>query len=258
MINKQYLKLLRSQQRFIENNFIYKIIAKRIIDSLDLLNIDVSAVLEVGINESKISKYIYNKFNNVSIDRADLCSSKSTINDKSNFLEINPDNLNFKKNFYNIIFSNFFIHLTSDFEKSLSNVMDGLKSNGLFIASLPDRECMYQLFNSMYETDLHFYKGAYQRVNPTKDVNDILSILKKLSYDSPSIYTDTISIEYQSFKKLLNDIKEMNISYCYKDKRETFENKKYFKTLENFYREKYFKENYILDIKVNIISAWKK
>ena len=86
MINKQYLKLLRSQQRFIENNFIYKIIAKRIIDSLDLLNIDVSSVLEVGINESKISNYIYNKFKNVSIDRADLCSSKSTINNESNFL----------------------------------------------------------------------------------------------------------------------------------------------------------------------------
>ena len=62
MINKQYLKLLRSQQRFIENNFIYKIIAERIIDSLDLLNINVSNVLELGINEAKISKYIYNKF----------------------------------------------------------------------------------------------------------------------------------------------------------------------------------------------------
>ena len=95
-------------------------------------------------------------------------------------------------------------------------------------------------------------------INKPSSREEALSILKKLSYDSPSIYTDTISIEYQNFRKLLNDIKEMNISYCYKDKRETFENKKYFKTLENFYREKYFKENYILDIKVNIISAWKK
>ena len=55
MINKKYLKLLRSSNRYRENNFIYKIVADRIIDSIDLLKINIDNILEIGINEDKVS-----------------------------------------------------------------------------------------------------------------------------------------------------------------------------------------------------------
>ena len=50
----------------------------------------------------------------------------------------------------------------------------------------------------------------------------------------------------------------MSLSYCYTDKKKKFENKNYFKTLERNYRKDFFNGNYILNIKLNIISAWKK
>ena len=62
MINTKYLKLLRSKHRFDKNNFIYKTIAERIVDSLDLLKIDVKQILEFGINESIVSKYFQKKY----------------------------------------------------------------------------------------------------------------------------------------------------------------------------------------------------
>ena len=49
MINKKYLKLQRSYKRFNENNFIYNLIAERIADSIDLLKINISKALEIGI-----------------------------------------------------------------------------------------------------------------------------------------------------------------------------------------------------------------
>ena len=57
MINKKYLKLLRSSNRYRENNFIYKIVADRIIDSIDLLKINIDNILEIGINEDKVSNF---------------------------------------------------------------------------------------------------------------------------------------------------------------------------------------------------------
>ena len=48
-----------------------------------------------------------------------------------------------------------------------------------------------------------------------------------------------------------------NLSYFYKDKKTNFENKDYFKILEKIYKEEYFDDNYVIDIKINIISAWK-
>ena len=51
----------------------------------------------------------------------------------------------------------------------------------------------------------------------------------------------------------------MNLSYCYNDKRQFIENKQYFRMLKDTYENQYFKNNnYILDIDLNIITAWKK
>ena len=61
MINKKYLSLLRSNQRFDENNFIYKVLSKRIIDSIDLLKINLKNVLEIGVNENHIFNYLQKK-----------------------------------------------------------------------------------------------------------------------------------------------------------------------------------------------------
>lgn len=257
MINKKYLKILRSQNRYDENNFIYTIIAKRIVDSLDLLKIDLDQILEIGINEDIIFNYIKNKFTKKNIHRSDLCSSKTKIN-RFSFLEINLDNLSFKRDYYNLIYSNCFIHIADDFQKNLDVIFKSLKSNGFFIAAIPDKDSMFQLLNSMYKTDLYFYNGAYKRVNNTIEIDNILSILKKLNFDAPSIHSDSISIDYQIFNKLLNDVRKMNLSYCYLDKKQKFENKNYINVLEKFYKKNYFDTNYKLDIKINIISGWKK
>ena len=258
MINKKYIKLLRSRRSFNENNFIYNIISKRIIDSLDLLKLKVDNILEVGINEDQIFNYIIKKFNKVNVKRADLYLPKHKQNDNFVFFEIFPDKLNLKDNFYDIIYSNTFLHLNNNFEKSLECVFNSLNKEGFFIAAIPDPHSMFQLSNSMYETDFILYNGVFQRFNPTIQIDNILPIFKKLNFDNPSIYSDNISIEYSNFEKLLNDVRNMNLSYCYKDKKRNFEKKKYFKILEEIYRKKYYDENYILNIKINIISAWKK
>ena len=123
----------------------------------------------------------------------------------------------------------------------------------LFIASIPDVNNIYQLINAMFKADNLIYGGVYQRVNPTHRIDKILDLFKKLNFYSPSIYSDEIQIEYSNFSKLLLEVKSMNLSYCYTDKRNKFENKNYFKTVE-----KNFKKNYNLNIKFNIIAGWKK
>ena len=76
MINKKYLKLLRSTNRIQVDNFIYNIISKRIVDSLELLKINLNQVLELGINENKTYNYLQTKFPKSKIHRADLCIKK--------------------------------------------------------------------------------------------------------------------------------------------------------------------------------------
>tara|TARA_B100001057_G_scaffold454127_1_gene499629 strand:- start:1580 stop:2356 length:777 start_codon:yes stop_codon:yes gene_type:complete len=258
MINKKYLQLIRSSNKLDMDNFIYNIIAERIKDSIDLLNIEFKQMLEIGINDNINYSFIQNKFINSKIDRADVVLSNHKINKKTTFYEIDIENINIENNYYDLIYSNFFLHLTNNFERTLRNIFNNLNTNGFFIATLPSKECMYQLLNSMYEADLYFYNGAFQRFNPTIEIDNILPIMKILNFYSPSIHTDTITVYYKDFKKLLNDVRKMNLTYCYLDKKQKFEKKNYFRKLEEFYKNKYFNKNYILEIKINVISAWKK
>ena len=74
---------------------------------------------------------------------------------------------------FDLIFSNFFCQLTSDFEKLIKNIFQILNSNGFFIATIPSSNNIYQLVNAMYETDNIIYGGMYQRINPVLETNDI-------------------------------------------------------------------------------------
>ncbi len=258
MINKKYLKLLRSKDRKYGENFIYNEISKNIIDSLDILKVPFNNILQFGINDNLVINYLNERFPSCSITSADIDISLFPKKTDQKLIEIDLDNLQIRDNQFDLIFSNFFIQLTSNFEKLIKNIFQNLNSNGLFIATIPNTENIYQLVNSMYETDNILYGGMYQRINPILDTNDIFKLLKLYNFDAPLINTNNFTIEYSIFKKLLDDVRFLNLSYAGYDKRNFFENKKYFIYLEEQFRKKYYKENFKLDINYNTICAWKK
>ena len=258
MINKKYLKLLRSKDRKYGENFIYNEISKNIIDSLDILKVSFDNILQLGINDNLIINYLKDKFPSCSITSADIDLLGFGTNTEQKLTEIDLENFQIKDNKFDLIFSNFFCHLTSDFKKLIENIFQSLNSNGFFIATIPSNDNFYQLVNSMYETDNILYGGMYQRVNPILDTNDIFKILKLHNFDAPLINSNNFTVEYSVFKKLLNDVRFLNIPYMGKDKKNNFENKKYFIHLEKQFKKNYFKDNFNLDINYNTICAWKK
>ncbi len=257
MINKKYLKLLRSKDRKYGENFIYNEISKNIIDSLDILKVPFNNILQFGINDSLVINYLKEKFPSCTITSADIELSAFKNKTEPKLIEIDLDNFQIKDKF-DLIFSNFFCQLTSNFEKLIENIFQSLNSNGFFIATVPSNDNLYQLVNSMYETDNILYGGMYQRTNPILDTNNIFKILKLNNFDAPLINSNNFTIEYSIFENLLDDVRFLNLSYAGKDKRNNFENKKYFIHLEKQFRKKYYKDNFILDINYNTICAWKK
>ncbi len=258
MINKKYLKLLRSKDRKYGENFIYNEISKNIIDSLDILKVPFDSILQLGINDDLVINYIKEKFPSCSITSADIDLSIFAKKTDQKLIEIDLDNFQIKDNKFDLIFSNFFCQLTSNFEKLIENVFHNLNSNGFFIATVPSTRNMYQLVNSMYLTDNILYGGMYQRVNPILDTNNIFKVLKLYNFDAPLINTNNFTIDYSVFKKLLDDVRFLNLPYVGYNKKNNFENKKYFFHLEKQFEKKYYKDNFSLDISYNTICAWKK
>ena len=258
MKNKKYIKLLRSKDRKFGENFIYNEISKNIIDSLDILKVHFGNILQLGINDNLVNDYLKKKFPSCYITSADIDLSVFTKKKDQKIIEIDLDDLQIKDNKFDLIYSNFFCQLSSNFEKLINNIFQSLNSNGFFIATIPSTNNIYQLVNSMYETDNILYGGIHQRVNQILDTNDIFKILKLCNFDAPLINTNKFTIEYSVFKKLLDDVKSLNLPYTGMDKRKNFENKKYFIHLENQFSKKYYNGNFNLDINYNTICAWKK
>ena len=153
MINKKYLKLLRTKDRKYGKNFIYNEISKNIIDSLDILKVPFNNILELGINDKLIINYLKERFPTCSIKSADIDLSIFTKKTDRQLIEIDLDDLQIKDKKFDLIYSNFFCQLTSDFEKLIKNIFQSLNSNGFFIATIPSAENIYQLINSMYEDE---------------------------------------------------------------------------------------------------------
>ena len=258
MINKKYIKLLRSKNRKYGENFIYNEISKNIIDSLDILKVSFDNILQLGINDNLVTNYLKKRFPSCSITSADIDLSIFSKKKDQQLIEIDLDDLQIKDYKFDLIYSNFFCQLTSNFEKLIQNIFLSLNNNGFFIATIPSTQNIFQLINSMYETDNILYGGMYQRVNPILDTNDIFKTLKLYNFDAPLISTNNFTIEYSVFQKLLDDVRFLNLPYVGKNKRNKFENKKYFVHLEEQFRKKYYKENFNLDIIYNTICAWKK
>ncbi len=258
MINKKYIKLIRTRKRFNSSNFINDIISKRIIDCIDLLKVNFSEVLEMGISDELIHNYLIKKYTLNNLTRSDLYDFNKKNNTKNSFIRLELDDIKLNNNSYDLIFSNNFLHLFNDFHKIMFEVSNSLKSNGFFIAAVPEINNIIQLKESMYNTDLNLYNGVYQRFSATIEVDQVLSILKKLNFDVPTVIIDKLVIEYNNFDKLLNDVRATNTPYANIDKKNNFENKYYFKLLREEYKKKFFKNYYPLEIRFNLISAWKK
>jgi len=96
MINKKYLKLLRSKDRRYGENFIYNEISKNIIDSLDILKVPFNNILELGINDKLIINYLKERFPTCLITSADIDLSFFIKKADRQLIEIDLDDIQIK------------------------------------------------------------------------------------------------------------------------------------------------------------------
>ena len=256
MINKKYLKNLRCKEINNKNDFIFDLYNERIIDSLDVINIKFKKILILGDQGSEIYKYIHKRFKEAQVTVYDIKTKFS----KSDLDIIKKSNIDIdfwppQEKEFDLIISNFYLNICEDLKKILSKIMKSLLPNGFFLATLPSPENFSLLRSAMMKTDMQLYGGTYNRFNRAPELHTIIDLLKKNNFKIPLVDYETIDLTYKQFKKLLNDVRSMNLSYYQKDKKNTFEKKSYFSKLEGNFE----KENDHFNLKSNfyIISGWK-
>ena len=168
LINKKYHILQRNKLINTNNKFIYNELGSRINLSIENINFSVKNCLEIGYSSNITKNYLESRFKNIKYLAIDI--SKKICEGKSNSLNlINMDHDSWVLNKLNfdLIISNFYIHITNNFDFLLKNIHQSLKNNGFFITSLPAINCFTQLKQSMFMADIEFYGGAYRNSFPS-------------------------------------------------------------------------------------------
>ena len=188
LINKNFHTIQRNKIIKDSDRFIYKEIANRINLSLENINLTLKDCLEIGFSSNSCYSYILSRFKDINYTFLDI--SKKILefdNSQKKFICQDHDKWNFNKNEFDIIISNFYLHLTNDFNLLLSNINNSLKKNGLFIATIPGINCFHEIKDCMIQADLEVYGGAYRRFKESINIEKISQILKKIIIKSLSL-----------------------------------------------------------------------
>ena len=219
----------------------------------------INNCLEIGFHSKKIEEYICSKYSHVNYYFSDI-SLNILNNILSNHSKIclDHDVWPFKKKIFDLIVSNYYLHFSNNIDLLLKNINYSLNDDGFFIATLPGTGTLPELKSSMIEADLEMYGGVHQRFVKLYSIEKINDLLKKNNFKDPIIERDTLKLYYSNFYDLLKDLRYMGNSNTYSDRKSTFENKNYFKKVENIYCKKYSNnKKLIAKIEVIYISGWK-
>jgi len=221
--------------------------------------LSINNCLEIGFHSKKIEKYICSKYPHVNFHFSDI--SLSILNKiLSNHSKIcfDHDEWPFKEKIFDLIISNYYLHLSKNFDLLLKNINYSLNNNGFFIATLPGINTLPELKSSMIEADIEMYGGVYRRFMELYSIEKINYLLKKNNFQNSVIERDTLKFYYNNFYDLLKDLRYMGNSNLYCDRKLTFEKKNYFKKVENIYCKQYsINKKLIAQIEVIYISGWK-
>jgi len=260
LINKQFHILQRDKMIKDKDRFIYNEICSRVNSSIDFINFSIRNCLQIGVHSKKIEKYICSKYPHINFYSSDISLNiLNKILSKHAKICFDHDDWSFKEKIFDLIISNYYLHLSSNFDILLKNINYSLNDNGFFIATLPSNNTLPELKSSMIAADIEMYGGAYRRFVELYSIQKVNDLLKKNNFKNCVIERDTLKLYYNNFYDLLKDLRYMGNSNIYCDRKSTFEKKNYFKKVENIYCKKYLNnKKLIAQIEVLYISGWKE
>ena len=178
LINKNFYILHRNKTIKDQNKFIINQMGKRLNLSLEGINLSINSCLEIGLGTDLIYKYITTRFNKVEYLTVDI--SKNVL--RNSLLKLDSycfdnDKWQINKDKFDIIISNFYLHITNNLEIVIKNIYNSLNINGFFVATLPGINCCAEIKNCMIQADIELYNGAYRRFMENLSRPDIRLIL---------------------------------------------------------------------------------
>jgi len=215
---RQYYKQIVSQnlsdktfhyERFA---FVEQAIGKRLLESLDLIKINPTLILDLGSGTGQDSKTLATRYPNAQIIQLDLSATMlhATKCHNTHFLCADAEAIALQANSVDLVFSNGLFPWLPDSEVIFKEVHRVLKAGGLF------------LFSSFGPDTLKEYNQVLTHINGRSvqenallvDMHDLGDQLVQASFESPVMDNSLLTLEYSSPFALIRDLHRTGWSYA--------------------------------------------
>ncbi|KAG8519846.1 Arginine-hydroxylase NDUFAF5, mitochondrial [Galemys pyrenaicus] len=122
--------------------------------------------------------------------------------------------LPFQENSFDLVVSSLSLHWVNDLPRALEQIHYVLKPDGVFIGAMFGGDTLYELRCSLQLAETEREGGFSPHISPFTAVNDLGHLLGRAGFNTLTVDTDEIQVNYPGMFELMEDLQGMGESNC--------------------------------------------
>ncbi|KAM8774537.1 arginine-hydroxylase NDUFAF5, mitochondrial isoform 2-T2 [Rhynchonycteris naso] len=176
-------------------------VGSRIVDRIYDVARDFPLALDVGCGRGYIAQHL---------------NKKNTLETEIPTVTVLADEefLPFRENTFDLVVSSLSLHWVNDLPGALEQIRYVLKPDGVFIGAMFGGDTLYELRCSLQLAETEREGGFAPHVSPFTAVSDLGHLLGRAGFNTLTVDTDEIQVNYPGMFELMEDLQGMGESNC--------------------------------------------
>ncbi|XP_040837757.1 arginine-hydroxylase NDUFAF5, mitochondrial isoform X3 [Ochotona curzoniae] len=187
-------------------------VGSRIADRVYDIARDFPLALDVGSGRGYIAQHL-NKETVGKFFQTDIAENalKNSLETEIPTVHVLADEefLPFRENTFDLVVSSLSLHWVNDLPRALEQIHYVLKPDGVFIGAMFGGDTLYELRCSLQLAETEREGGFSPHVSPFTAVNDLGHLLGRAGFNTLTVDTDEIQVNYPGMFELMQDLQEM-------------------------------------------------
>ncbi|XP_028739400.1 arginine-hydroxylase NDUFAF5, mitochondrial isoform X1 [Peromyscus leucopus] len=192
-------------------------VGSRIADRVYDIARDFPLALDVGCGRGYIAQHL-NKETVGKIFQTDIAEHalKNSLETDIPTVNILADEefLPFQENTFDLVVSSLSLHWVNDLPRALEQIHYVLKPDGVFVGAMFGGDTLYELRCSLQLAETEREGGFSPHISPFTAVSDLGHLLGRAGFNTLTVDTDEIQVNYPGMFELMEDLKGMGESNC--------------------------------------------
>ncbi|XP_037350419.1 arginine-hydroxylase NDUFAF5, mitochondrial isoform X2 [Talpa occidentalis] len=204
------------QPETVKFDYLKEEVGSRIADRVYDIARDFPLALDVGCGRGYIAQHL-NKETVGKFFQTDIAENalKNSLETEIPAVSVLADEefLPFQENSFDLVVSSLSLHWVNDLPRALEQIHYVLKPDGVFIGAMFGGDTLYELRCSLQLSETEREGGFSPHISPFTAVNDLGHLLGRAGFNTLTVDTDEIQVNYPGMFELMEDLQGIGSLY---------------------------------------------